>query len=78
MGSLCLGLFWYAVLNKCPFYFCKHLDEEDRAACFTYKCTLIVWLLVFCVSSSRCHGMVYSVDWSRVYDFGSSWSYSLV
>ena len=46
------SLFCFEVLS--PFYFCNHLPDEERAGCFT----LFVCLLVFCVSSSRCHGLV--------------------
>ena len=39
VGVMCRYLFCYAFL--CPFEFCNHLDEEERAGCFA----LIIFLM---------------------------------
>ena len=51
---LCLALFFYAVFNDddCPFYFCNHLDGEERAGSSTLIVFFISCDLVFCGSSS--------------------------
>ena len=35
---------------------CNHLAEEERGGCFTL---IMLWLTMFCVSSSSCHGLVW-------------------
>ena len=55
-------LFCYAVLSVCPFLFCNHIDKEKIAFCFA----LIVFLVHFCGSSSRCRGLVCGV-WLRYF-----------
>ena len=42
---------------------CHHLDPEERPGCFTLFDFLVrvLWLLLFCGSSSWCHGLVCSV-----------------
>ena len=42
------------------FWCCGHLDEEERVGCFALV-VFLMWLLVFCGSSSWCHGLVCSV-----------------
>ena len=31
---LFVGVFVLVCITLCPFYFCNHLDEEERAGCF--------------------------------------------
>ena len=59
-----LPSFCYAVLS---------LAEEERVGCFTVIVFLlgVMWLLMFCVSSSVCHRL------AAVYASGSAWSCSL-
>ena len=52
-----LGL-WFVVVFWCRFWFRNHLAEEERVGCFTL---IVLWLSVFCVSSSRCLGLVCSL-----------------
>ena len=41
------------------FKFCNCLAAEEIAGCFTLTCVLaVMWLAVFCVSSSQCRGLV--------------------
>ena len=45
---------------KSPFKFCNYLTEEERAGCFA--CLFdVMWLLVFCVSSLLCCGLICSM-----------------
>ena len=42
--SLFEVLCWFLVcITLCPFYFCNHLDEEERAVCFSL---VFSWCLV--------------------------------
>ena len=43
------------------------LRKRERVGCFTL---IVLWLSVFCVSSSRCHGLVHTLYWDI------SWSYA--
>ena len=60
--GLCL-VFVLLCNTKCPFYFCNHLAEEERAGCFALIAYFdVMLLLVLCVpASSRCLGLVRSV-----------------
>ena len=57
---------WRVVFSPCfvlqylvYFLVLQSSSEEERAGCFNSNCLLyIMWLLVFCVSSSRCRGLV--------------------
>ena len=48
-------------ITLCPFYFCKHLEEEEKAICFAiivlhmYFTINVLWLFLFSL------GLVYSV-----------------
>ena len=54
----------------CPFYFCNHIDVEERAGCFAW--------LVFLVSSDCCVGLLRgAMGLSVVFDCDIYWSYSL-
>ena len=69
--SLPLGavMGWSVMEYTVSFLVFNHHTEEKKAGFF--DCVLaVVWLLVFCVSSSWCHG-------GLVCDFGISWSKSL-
>ena len=38
-------------ITLCPFLFCNHLDEEERAGCFSF---IVFWMSCYCT----CHGAV--------------------
>ena len=46
----------------CPFWFCNHIDEEEKAGCFAI---IVFRMSCYCKrpvgSSSRCRGLVCSV-----------------
>ena len=50
MLEFCAGSVYGAVLGVL-----SSSAEEGRAGCFAL---FVMWLSVFCVSSSRCHGLV--------------------
>ena len=59
-------------ITLCPFFFCNHLEEEEKAGCFA-----IIVLQMYCYykcSVALPHG---AVGWSAVCNCGISWSYSL-
>ena len=31
-----MTVFVFVFITLCPFYFCNHLDEEERAGCFAF------------------------------------------
>ena len=38
-----------ACLSLCPLQFCNHLEEEERAGCFSYRCLAavnVLWLFL--------------------------------
>ena len=54
-------MFVYVLLciSLCPFKFCNHLEEEERAGCIDFNClTDFLLLLMLCDFSSRCRGLV--------------------
>ena len=55
-----------------PFYFCNHLDEEERTDCFAL--VLFRMSCYYKCSMALPHG---AVGWSAVCDCGISRSYSL-
>ena len=48
----------FVVVFWCRIWFSNHLAEEERVGCFTL---IVLWLSVFCVSSSLCRGLVCSL-----------------
>ena len=59
-------------INLCPFYFCNHLEEEEKAGPFA-----IIVLQIYCYykcSEALPQGVF---GWSAVCDCGLSRSYSL-
>ena len=57
-------------ITLCQFWFCDHLDGEERAGCFT--------LFVFLVSRESCVALPHdAMGLSAVCDFGIACSYSL-
>ena len=62
-----LFVFVLLCINLCPFLFCNHLEEEEKAVCFA-----IIVLQMFCYCKSSVvlpHGIV---GWSALCDFGIS------
>ena len=60
-------------ITLCPFYFCNHLEDEEKAGCFA-----IIVLQMYCYykcSVALPHG---AVSWSAVSDRNSSCSFSLI
>ena len=60
-------VFFYLLLcvTLCPFWFCYHLDREERAGCFA--------LFVFLVSRDCCEALPHdATDLSAVCDCGIS------
>ena len=51
----------------CPFQFCNHLEEVEKADCFAFN-VLHMYCYYKCFVALL-HG---AVDWSAVYDFGNS------
>ena len=51
-------------ITLCPFRFCNHLDEEERAGCFDF---IVFRMSCYCVTVALPHG---AVGWSAVCDCG--------
>ena len=65
-GSFVL-VFVLLCIILCPFYFCNHLEEEEKAGCFAVIVLQIYWYYKFYVTLP--HG---AVGWSTVCDYGIS------
>ena len=62
----CVGL-CLVCITLCPFQFCNHLEEEERAGCFAF---IVFPVFYFCkYSVALRHG---AVGWSAVCDCGIS------
>ena len=51
-------------ITLCPFWFCNHLEEEERTGCFVvvvFCLTDVLLLYMFCDSSSWCRGLICGV-----------------
>ena len=60
-------VFVLVCISLCPFYFCNHLDKEERAGCFAF---IVFWMSCDCICSVALpHG---AVGWSAVCDCGIS------
>ena len=60
--GLCVGL-CLVCITLCPFHFCNHLDEEERAGCFVF---IVFWVSCYCKCPVALpHG---DVGWSAVCD----------
>ena len=60
-------VFCLVCINLCPFLFCNHLDEEERAGCFTF---IFSWMSCYCkcpVALPHC-----AMGWFAVCDCGIS------
>ena len=69
LWGFCVGL-CKGMHCLCAFYFCNHLDEEERAPCFAF---IVFWMSCHCTCHVALpHG---AVGWSAVYDCCISWSY---
>ena len=66
VGVLCLSLFCFA-LFLCPFYFCNHLEEKEKADCFA-----IFVLQMYCHYKCSVALPRGAVGWSGVGDCGIS------
>ena len=70
--SIQIKLFGNLCITLCPFLFCNHLEEEEKAGCFA-----VIVLQMYCYykcSVALPHG---AMGWSAVYECGISLSYSL-
>ena len=66
VGGSVLDFVWVCI-TLCPFFFCNHLDEEDKAGCFG-----IIVVHMYCYykcSVALPHG---ALGWSAVCDCGIS------
>ena len=59
-------------INLRPFWFCNHLDEEERAGCFA-----VIVFRISCYCKCPVSLPLGAVGWSAVCDCGISCSYSL-
>ena len=68
MGVLCLVLVLLCI-TWCPFFFCNHLDREERAGYFTLI-VFLTYLLTYLLMSYDCYCSVAlphgAVGWSAV------------
>ena len=68
---LCLVLVLLCI-TYCPFKFCNHLDEEDRAGCFTVivflmSCLLWLFLMVPLVGGLQCVIVVFPDHTEKIF-----------
>ena len=54
-------------ITLCPFYFCSHLDEEERAVFFSF---IVFWMFCYCKCSVALPHS--AMGWSAVCDCGIS------
>ena len=54
-------------ITFCPFYFCNHLEEEERTGCFAF-----IVLRMFCYCTCSVTPPHIAVGWSTVCDCGVS------
>ena len=60
-------VFVFVCITLCPFYFCNHLEEEERAGCFGF---IVFWMSCYCKCPIALpHG---AVGWSAVCNCGIS------
>ena len=64
-------IFVLLCVTLCPFWFCNHLKEEEKAGCFAI---VVLPMYSFMGVVALPHG---ALDLSAVCDFGFSWLYSL-
>ena len=54
-------------ITLCPFWFCNHLEEEERAVCFAF---IVLRMCCYCKCSVTLPNG--AVDWSAVCGYGIS------
>ena len=54
-------------ITLCPFWFCNHLEEEERAGCFA-----VVVLHMYCFYNYSVAPPPGALDWSAVRNYGIS------
>ena len=60
-------VFVLVCITLCPFQFCDHLDEKERAGCFAF---VVFWMSCYCkYSVALLHS---AMGWSTVCDCGIS------
>ena len=60
-------VFVFVCITLCPFYFCNHLDEKERAGCFAF---IVFWMSCYCKCPVALHHG--AVDGSVVCDCDTS------
>ena len=69
LWGFCVRFIFLLSIAFCPFKFCNHLDEEERASCFIYLILLVSCDRYCSVALPHC-----AVGWSVVGNYGISWS----
>ena len=60
-------VFVLVCITLCPFKFCNHIDEKERAGCFAF---VVLWMSCYCKCPiALSHGVV---GWSVVSECGIS------